>query len=422
MKIMSIVGARPNFMKIAPIIEAINAYNQSQKSRGQPIDHILVHTGQHYDERLSEMFFDDFALPRPGINLGVGSASHAEQTAEIMKRFESVLLQERPDVIIVVGDVNSTIACALVASKAEYPQTNENRGPDKLFAHRAQPAMSFQIRRRPLIAHVEAGLRSFDRSMPEEINRILTDAISDFLFTTENSAIDNLLREGIPKEKIFFVGNVMIDTLLKYREKIENSKILTELDLLGDKHRNQENKDIIPFCLLTLHRPSNVDNKNTLHSILEALKTISKELPVIFPCHPRTKKTIYEFRFDSYFQNISSIKNQYKEDSSYIYWIEPLGYLDFITLIGSARLVLTDSGGIQEETTALGIPCVTLRNNTERPVTVSHGTNVVAGTEKKDIVHHAITKLNQKTIPCSPPLWDGKAAHRIIDILVRSTD
>lgn len=419
---MSIVGARPNFMKIAPIIEAINSYNQVQKGRGQPIDHILVHTGQHYDDTLSKMFFDDFELPRPGINLGVGSASHAEQTAQIMIRFEKVLLREMPDVIIVVGDVNSTIACTLVASKIEYPQTIKNLDSYKVAPLHTHLAMSGQIRRRPLIAHVEAGLRSFDRTMPEEINRILSDAISDFLFATENTAVNNLLLEGVPKEKIFFVGNVMIDTLLKYKKKIKNSNILKNLDLLNDETSYLENYQTIPFCLLTLHRPSNVDNKGTFKNILEALITISYELPVIFPCHPRTKKRIFEFGFDSYFQDIASIKNQYQKDSSYIYWIEPLGYLDFITLICSARLVLTDSGGIQEETTVLGIPCVTLRNNTERPVTVSHGTNVIAGTEKKDIVHHAITKLNQKREPCSPPLWDGKAAHRIIDVLVSSID
>jgi UDP-N-acetylglucosamine 2-epimerase (non-hydrolysing) len=422
MKIMSIVGARPNFMKIAPIIEAINTYNQSQKRRDQPIDHILVHTGQHYDERLSEMFFDDFTLPRPGINLGVGSASHAEQTAEIMRTFESVLLRERPDVIIVVGDVNSTIACALVASKVKYPQTSKNLDLDKLHPDPAKVAMRGQIRRRPLIAHVEAGLRSFDRSMPEEINRILTDAISDFLFTTENSAVDNLLREGIPQERIFFVGNVMIDTLLKYRQEVENSQILQKLGLLNDNKRYEKNDETIPFSVLTLHRPSNVDNIYTFKNILKALRTISEELPIIFPCHPRTRKRIYQFQLDSYFQDASCINDQYQQDNNYIYWIEPLGYLDFITLICSARLVLTDSGGLQEETTVLGIPCITLRNNTERPVTVSHGTNVIAGTEKNDIVHNAITKLNQESEPCSPPLWDGKAAHRIIDVLVTSID
>jgi UDP-N-acetylglucosamine 2-epimerase (non-hydrolysing) len=422
MKIMSIVGARPNFMKIAPIIEAINTYNQSQTSRGRPIDHILVHTGQHYDERLSEMFFDDFSLPRPGINLGVGSASHAEQTAEIMRRFESVLLRERPDVIIVVGDVNSTIACALVASKVEYPQTSTDLDLDKLHPDSARVAMSGQISRRPLIAHVEAGLRSFDRSMPEEINRILTDAISDFLFTTENSAVDNLLREGIPREKIFFVGNVMIDTLLKYEQEVKNSQILKKLGLLNDNKGHKENDQTITFGVLTLHRPSNVDNIYTFKNILEALRTISKELPVIFPCHPRTRKRIYEFQLDSYFQDASCINNQYQQDNNYIYWIEPLGYLDFIALICNAGLVLTDSGGLQEETTVLGIPCITLRNNTERPVTVSHGTNVIAGTEKNDIVHNAVTMLNQESEPCSPPLWDGKAAHRIIDVLVTSID
>ena len=415
---MSIVGARPNFMKIAPIIEAINNYNQVQKGRGQLIDHILVHTGQHYDDKLSQMFIDDFELPTPIINLGVGSASHAEQTAQIMSRFEKVLLRETPDVIIVVGDVNSTIACTLVASKIEYPETIKNLDSNKVDPHHTHLTSSGQIRRRPLIAHVEAGLRSFDRTMPEEINRILTDAISDFLFATENTAIKNLLLEGIPKEKIFFVGNVVIDTLLKYKKKIGSSNILKRHSLLYKQNSNLENYQTIPFCLLTLHRPSNVDNKDTFQNILEALIFISDELPVIFPCHPRTKKRIYEFGFDSYFQDISSVKRHYLKANSCIYWMEPVGYLDFITLICNSRLVLTDSGGIQEETTVLGIPCVTLRNNTERPVTVSHGTNVIAGTEKKDIVHHAITKLNHKSEPCSPPLWDGKAAHRIIDVLV----
>lgn len=214
----------------------------------------------------------------------------------------------------------------------------------------------------------------------------------------------------------------MIDTLLKYRQKVENSQILQKLGLLNDSKRDEKHDETIPFSVLTLHRPSNVDNIYTFKNILEALRNISKELPVIFPCHPRTRKRIYQFQLDGYFQHASCINNQYQPDNNYIYWIEPLGYLDFITLICSARLVLTDSGGIQEETTVLGIPCVTLRNNTERPVTVSHGTNVIAGTEKKDIVHHAITKLNQKREPCSPPLWDGKAAHRIIDVLVSSID
>jgi UDP-N-acetylglucosamine 2-epimerase (non-hydrolysing) len=258
--------------------------------------------------------------------------------------------------------------------------------------------------------------------MPEEINRILTDAISDFLFTTENSAVDNLLREGIPRERIFFVGNVMIDTLLKYRQEVENSQILQKLGLLNDNKRYEKNDQTIPFSVLTLHRPSNVDNIYTFKNILEALRTISKELPVIFPCHPRTRKRIYEFQLDSYFQDASCINNQYQQDNNYIYWIEPLGYLDFIALICNAGLVLTDSGGLQEETTVLGIPCITLRNNTERPVTVSHGTNVIAGTEKNDIVHNAVTMLNQESEPCSPPLWDGKAAHRIIDVLVTSID
>lgn len=381
MKIIHVVGARPNFMKIAPIINAIADYNQSSN---RPIKQLLVHTGQHYDEKMSKLFFDDLGIPNPDIDLEVGSASHSEQTAEIMKRFEKVCLKEAPTHILVVGDVNSTIACALVASKLDIKTI-----------------------------HVEAGLRSFDRSMPEEINRVLTDAISDYLFITEESAEENLFREGINKEKVFFVGNVMIDTLLKHKQKAQKSNILNYLGL-----KNSISTD--NYSLLTLHRPSNVDNKQILQGILEALIEISKQIPIIFPVHPRTENMTQKFDFGKYFIQDSRTKIQ----SGGIYCIDPLGYLDFLSLMSHAKLVMTDSGGIQEETTVLGVSCVTLRKNTERPVTVTKGTNIIAGTKKDDIIKAAIKSLNKLDNPVQnnskaniPPLWDGKAAKRIVDIL-----
>ena len=386
MKIIHVVGARPNFMKIAPIIDAIADYNQSYN---QHINQLLVHTGQHYDEKMSKLFFDDLGIPRPNIDLEVGSASHSEQTAEIMKRFEKVCLKEAPTHILVVGDVNSTISCALVASKLNIK-----------------------------IIHVEAGLRSFDRSMPEEINRVLTDAISDYLFITEKSAEENLLREGIHKEKIFFVGNVMIDTLLKHKQKAQKSKILDHLGLKNGISTD-DCPEITNYSLLTLHRPSNVDDKQVFQGILEALIEISKQINIIFPVHPRTNNMIEKFGFGKYFIQDSRVRIQ----NLGIYCIDPLGYLDFLSLLSHAKLVMTDSGGIQEETTVLGVPCVTLRENTERPVTVTKGTNVIAGTKKDNIVNAAITsinkltELNHNTKTNTPPLWDGQAAKRIIDIL-----
>lgn len=387
-KIILVVGARPNFMKIAPIINAINKYNQSHN---QPIHQILVHTGQHYDEKMSKLFFEDLEIPRPDINLDVGSASHAEQTAEIMKKFEKVCLNEKPTHVLVVGDVNSTIACALVASKMDIK-----------------------------IIHVEAGLRSFDRSMPEEINRVLTDAISDYLFVTEKSAEVNLLKQDIHREKIFFVGNVMIDTLLKHKQKAKRSKILYQLglkqSLSDDDHQPLETD----YCLLTLHRPSNVDDKKTFQGILEALNEVSKRIPIIFPVHPRTRNKIFKLGFEKYFIQNSKIKD------SGIYCTDPLGYLDFLSIMAQAKFVLTDSGGIQEETTVLGVPCLTLRDNTERPVTVTDGTNIIVGTKTVEIIKSAFSLLNENNKPSVlngkkkmkiPPLWDGKAAERIVDII-----
>ncbi len=363
MKIICIVGARPNFMKIAPIMDAIKRHNQSSTST---IKYTLVHTGQHYDEKMSKLFFDDLGIPKPDLDLEVGSASHAAQTAEIMKKFEKVCLSEKPTHILVVGDVNSTIACALVASK-------------------------LNIR----IIHVEAGLRSFDRSMPEEINRILTDAISDMLFITEKSAEDNLRREGVSEDKIFFVGNVMIDTLLKHKEQARKSNILNVLNL------EQQN-----YAIITLHRPSNVDDPIMLKEITDALKEISLKIPLLFPVHPRTKNSIEKLDGD-FNENIT--------------FCDPLGYFDFLKVMSNARFMLTDSGGIQEETTVLGIPCLTIRDNTERPVTVSQGTNILVGTRKENIVQEAedILKGNTRN-SMIPEFWDGKAAERIVEILAPS--
>jgi UDP-N-acetylglucosamine 2-epimerase (non-hydrolysing) len=462
MKLMLIAGARPNFMKIASIIDAMKNYNCSTAAQKNAIEPILVHTGQHYDDSMSEAFFKDFGLPKPDIYLGVGSASHAVQTSEIMKRFEPVLLKEEPDVVMVVGDVNSTIACALVASKIQYNRNTGNRQHSKGL--------------RPLVAHVEAGLRSFDRTMPEEINRILTDQVSDFLFTTEGSANENLRREGIPKNKIYFVGNTMIDTLLKHNQIAQKSDILNKLGLstksqqpetrvqeqttnskqpaAGSQQPATSNQKpatsnrVVPYAVLTLHRPSNVDKQETFKNILEALLEVSKRIPIIFPVHPRTLNRIREFGFEKYFTFLSNdqkreTSNQQRATSNEhpaprnqqpatfnlrpltfgLHCVEPLGYLDFLCLMSNAKLVLTDSGGIQEETTILGIPCITLRENTERPITVIQGTNVIVGAGKKRIIEESLKRI--KDLLNNPitqvthylPLWDGKAGQRIMSIL-----
>ena len=435
MKIVSVVGARPNFMKVAPIIRTIEKYNESYYQSPitnhyslNPIHHILAHTGQHYDNHMSDAFFKDLGLPKPDIYLGIGSDSHAVQTAEIMKRFEKVLLKEKPDIVIVVGDVNSTLACALVASKIEYPTSN------------LQLVTCNLKRRKPLIAHVEAGLRSFDRSMPEEINRILTDHISDFLFVTEPSGIENLKNEGFKNfldcqslttnrqspitnyqlPLVAYVGNTMIDTLLKHRQKAQKSDILYRLGLIKD-FSTDNGQLTTDYCVLTLHRPSNVDNKETFLNIIEALKEISKHIPIIFPAHPRTQTRIKQFRLEQYFKRFSTSNLQLATCNSGIYCIEPLGYLDFLCLMSNAKIVLTDSGGIQEETTILGIPCVTIRENTERPITVKMGTNIIAGTKKENIVNAAFSQLNKRNNATNPiPLWDGQAAKRIVKILVEN--
>jgi UDP-N-acetylglucosamine 2-epimerase (non-hydrolysing) len=364
LRIINVVGARPNFMKIAPVIDEMRRRNR--------IDPVLVHTGQHYDETMSDSFFEDLRIPRPDINLGVGSASHAEQTARIMTAFEQVLKDQRPDWVVVVGDVNSTMAATLVASK-------------------------MLVR----VAHIEAGLRSRDRTMPEEINRLVTDALADLLLTPSRDADENLLREGIPPEKIRFVGNVMIDTIFRNLERASNSRTLERFKL--QPHQ---------FCAMTLHRPSNVDDKQTLAGILDALNEIQRRLPVVFPVHPRTRARLEEFGL------MEDVRKQ-----SDLILTEPLGYLDFLQLYSNSRMVLTDSGGIQEETTALGIPCLTLRRNTERPVTVSEGTNLVVGNDPEVIKREAIMALEQPAKSKRvPELWDGHAAIRIVDAIEEASE
>jgi UDP-N-acetylglucosamine 2-epimerase (non-hydrolysing) len=390
---MLIAGARPNFMKIASIVDAIRLFN---RRRGDRFDYVLVHTGQHYDEKMSHTFFRELAIPYPSVNLEVGSGTHAVQTAEIMKRFEPVLLNERPDALLVVGDVNSTIACSLVASKIVYPFMG-----------------AVSRRTRPLLVHVEAGLRSRDRDMPEEINRVLTDVISDCLLVSEPSALANLRREGVPRSKIFFVGNTMVDTLLKHRHRARASAVLHQLGLA-----TEQTGAILPYVLVTLHRPSNVDNPDTIRGIIGAMKTLGAYLPVIFPTHPRTLGRLKEFGLDQDC-TVFNPATPLTASSRGIYLLDPLGYLDFLALMSNARLVLTDSGGIQEETTVLGVPCVTLRKNTERPVTISMGTNVLAGVEQRAILRLAFKQLNRTRNATRPRYWDGRAGERIIRVLHR---
>ena len=398
MKIMSIVGARPNFMKVAPIISAINEHNDRLVADGSSaIQHILIHTGQHYDELMSDSFFTDLNLPKPNIHLGVGSGSHAIQTAEIMRGFEGVLLQEAPDVLVVVGDVNSTLACALVAAKISFDASGK----------------------RPLIAHVEAGLRSFDRTMPEEINRILTDQVSDLLFVTEESGLSNLVREGIVAETVHFVGNTMIDSLLTFKKKAEESCILEDLGLRKDMVNSGCSHSTTKYALLTLHRPGNVDRRDVFWNILEGLGNLAKEFPVIFPAHPRTQKRIQEFGLEHYFESNHGQPQFGKSGRSRaIRMIDPLGYLDFLCLMKSACLVVTDSGGVQEETTCLGIPCVTVRENTERPVTIESGTNMLAGTTKERVGAAIRRQMGRKDGNGIPQKWDGHAGTRIVDVLI----
>lgn len=360
-KIISIVGARPNFVKIAPVVKLLRKH--------KCIDSLLVHTGQHYDSRMSKVFFEDLELPKPDIYLNVGSHSHASQTAKIMVGLEKVMVGEKPDLVIVVGDVNSTLAGALVASKLSIP-----------------------------IAHIEAGLRSFDRTMPEEINRILTDSVSELLFTPSKDADRNLHKEGIHKSKVHFVGNVMIDSLMKFRKVISKNDNLLKALKIGKKG----------YAILTLHRPSNVDNLNDLKKILDGLFAIQKKVKIIFPVHPRTRFFIKRFGLDKYLKRMKNI-----------IMIDPVGYLDFLALINNSLFVMTDSGGIQEETTVLDIPCLTVRENTERPVTVKEGTNTIVGTDPEKIIKESYRILNGFTKKGRvPDLWDGKAADRIVRIII----
>jgi UDP-N-acetylglucosamine 2-epimerase (non-hydrolysing) len=392
-KILSVVGARPNFMKVAAICEAVKSFNA--KSTGQDLDHVLVHTGQHYDANMSDFFFNDLELPKPNLFLGVGSGSHSAQTAKVMEGFETVLLAERPDVVIVVGDVNSTLACALATKKTWCPRGA--RGKEFI----------------PKLAHVEAGLRSFDRTMPEEINRIVTDSISDYLFTTEKSANLNLTREGVPENKIHFVGNVMIDTLLRHRAKAKESTILNDLQL-------HDAGGVKPFAILTLHRPANVDDSETFSRMLDSFLDLSRHMPIIFPAHPRTLKQIQEADLSDYFVDHFLEGPEPWDSRVRIRLVPPLGYLDFLHLMSHAKVVLTDSGGIQEETTILGVPCITLRDNTERPITLTHGTNVLVGADSQKIIAEFSRVLEGLPKPIAAPrFWDGNAANRIIDILAR---
>jgi UDP-N-acetylglucosamine 2-epimerase (non-hydrolysing) len=363
MQVDLIVGARPNYMKAAAVYRALQNYKDRISCR-------LVHTGQHYDEKMSDIFFRELELPQPDVYLGVGSGLHGEQTGKIMIAYEKALLAQRPDLVLVAGDVNSTMACSLVAVKLHVK-----------------------------VGHIEGGLRSRDWSMPEEINRVVTDRVADFLFTTSRDADENLLKEGVPAEKIHFVGNTMIDSLYYYLPKIKHRSTLNDNGLESRK-----------FILVTLHRPSNVDQPETLAGILRVLVELQKSLPVIFPMHPRTRKMLWEYGF-----------NRLVEGAPRLIITEPLGYLDFLKLETEAYLVLTDSGGIQEETTVLGIPCLTIRENTERPITIWEGTNELVGTDPEHILNRAKAILkgefkNGKV----PPLWDGQAGDRIAAIINKS--
>jgi len=356
-----IVGARPNFMKMAPLYRELSLYSEKYEP-------LIIHTGQHYDEKMSKLFFNDLDLPEPVAYLNVGSASHGKQTAMIMQRYEDLLLAgDKPDLVIVAGDVNSTIACALVAKKLYIP-----------------------------VAHLEAGLRSYDDRMPEEINRVLTDRISDILLTPSLDANKNLEKEGIEPKKIYFVGNIMIDSLLANKEKAQTSNIFRNLNMLPNES----------YALVTLHRPSNVDDYNGLKMLLIALIEISEKVKIIFPMHPRTKKNIYEL-------GLSSILN----NSSNLIITEPLGYLDFLKLEMNAKFILTDSGGIQEESTYFRVPCLTLRENTERPITITEGTNQLVKLNKESIVNCAIEIIEGKNKKGEiPKYWDGKTAARIVKV------
>jgi UDP-N-acetylglucosamine 2-epimerase (non-hydrolysing) len=390
-----VVGARPNFMKIAPLIRAIAQHNHSRDSSLVAIHYFLVHTGQHYDFNMSDAFFRDLDLPEPDLHLGVGSGNHGEQTGKVLIEFEKVLIREKPDLVIVVGDVNSTLACTLAAVKLHIP-----------------------------VAHVESGLRSFDRKMPEEINRLLTDAISDYLFTPSPEGDVNLLKEGIPKEKIFLVGDIMVDSLLYHLDKAKATDILERLGLVGGRDPRLPGK----YALMTLHRPSNVDEEKSFGRIIDGLLDVAALIPVLFPVHPRTAKQIKAFRMEGDFEFHASPDirpEDYLHDGTLkrkIHCFDPLGYLDFLNLMAHAGVVLTDSGGIQEETTVLGIPCITLRDTTERPITLTEGTNVLVHDDPVKIISEVRKVLNgQKRQGRCPAIWDGHTAERIVKVLTSNT-
>ena len=372
MRVICVAGARPNFVKVAPLWRAMAA-----NARFEPY---FVHTGQHYDDKMSQVFLEQLGLPKPNAMLGVGSGSHAEQTAALLTRFEQVLKQIQPHAVIVVGDVNSTMACALAAAK---------------FRLRDEFSWTLQAapRSRPLVAHVEAGLRSGDSDMPEEINRRITDAIADLLFTTEASADQNLAREGVAAERVFFVGNVMIDSLLTVAAAPGGDQIASQLGLAARK-----------FAVVTLHRPSNVDDPVRLAALLQTISGALGGLPAVFPAHPRTRAALVE------------ISRHTPLPAWHI--VDPLGYVEFVGLLGNAAVVCTDSGGVQEEATMLATPCVTLRDTTERPITITHGTNRLAGTELGSIAEMIRETLAEPLLAiAAPPLWDGQTAPRIIKVL-----
>ena len=383
LRLLLVAGARPNFVKLAALVSALAALPASD-AMSPPVKRLLVHTGQHYDNALSRLFFDQLGLPRPDINLEVGSGSHGSQTGLVMQRFEPVVMDWKPDAVIVVGDVNSTLAAALVATKLHVP-----------------------------VAHVEAGLRSFDRRMPEEINRVLTDNLAAWLFASEPSAVVNLRLEGHPDERIHLVGNVMIDSLQRFLPAAKKSGALVAFDLLPGSS-SSESTAARPFALVTLHRPSNVDDEGRLGALAGALAEIGRRVPVLFPAHPRTAERLRAFGLSANFGDV------WDREQRGVRLVPPLGYLEFLHLMSAAACVLTDSGGIQEETTALGIPCLTLRETTERPITVEEGTNTVVGLDPARILAAADDALSGRGRRGRlPPLWDGHAGERIISILLQ---